>query len=71
VVTLEEGVLEGGVGSAIAALVVDRRLKCEVLRLGVPTQFVPPGSQDELLKMHGLDVDGALKKIREFWTIDA
>ena len=71
VVTIEEGVLDGGVGSAIAALVVDRRLTCEVLRLGVPTQFVPPGSQDELLKIHGLDVDGVLKKIREFWKIDA
>lgn len=71
VVTLEEGVLDGGVGSAIAALVVDRRLTCEVLRLGVPTQFVPPGSQDELLKIHGLDVDGVLKRVREFWNIDA
>jgi 1-deoxy-D-xylulose-5-phosphate synthase len=71
VVTLEEAVLDGGVGSAIAALVADRRLKCEVLRLGVPTQFVAPGSQAELLKMHGLDVDGVLKKVKEFWTIDA
>jgi 1-deoxy-D-xylulose-5-phosphate synthase len=71
VVTLEEGVLDGGVGSAIATMVADRRLPCEVLRLGVPTQFVPPGSQDELLKIHSLDVDGVLRRIREFWTIDA
>jgi transketolase C-terminal domain/subunit len=42
-----------------------------VLRLGVPTQFVPPGSQDELLKIHGLDVDGVLTKIRAFWKLDA
>ena len=70
IVTLEEGVLDGGVGSAIATLVSDRRLACEVLRLGVPTQFVPPGSQDELLKIHGLDVDGVLKRVREFWSLD-
>lgn len=70
VVTLEEGVLDGGVGSAIATLVSDRRLACEVLRLGVPTQFVPPGSQDELLKIHSLDADGVLNKVREFWTLD-
>ena len=71
VVTLEEGVLDGGVGSAIAALVVDRRLECEVLRLGIPCTFVVPGSQDELCKMYGLDVDGVLRRVREFWKIDA
>ncbi|HMB82090.1 MAG TPA: 1-deoxy-D-xylulose-5-phosphate synthase [Vicinamibacterales bacterium] len=70
VVTLEEGVLDGGVGSAIATLVTDRRLPCEVLRLGVPAVFVAPGSQDELLKIHGLDVDGVLKKIAAFWKLD-
>ena len=70
VVTIEEGVLDGGVGSAIAALVADRRLKCEVLRLGVPTQFVVPGSQEELCTIHSLDADGVLKKVRAFWTLD-
>jgi 1-deoxy-D-xylulose-5-phosphate synthase len=70
-VTLEEGVLDGGVGSAIATLVVDRRLACEVLRIGVPCAFVAPGSQDELLKLHGLDADGLLKRVREFWKLDA
>jgi 1-deoxy-D-xylulose-5-phosphate synthase len=71
VVTIEEGVLDGGVGSAIATLVVDRRLECEVLRLGVPCAFVAPGSQDELCKIHGLDVEGVLKRVGEFWTLDA
>jgi 1-deoxy-D-xylulose-5-phosphate synthase len=71
VVTIEEGVLDGGVGSAVAALVADRRLKCEVLRIGVPCAFVEPGSQDELSKLHGLDADGILKRVREFWKLDA
>jgi 1-deoxy-D-xylulose-5-phosphate synthase len=71
VVTIEEGVLDGGVGSAIAALVADRRLKCEVLRIGVPCAFVDAGAQDELLKLHGLDADGVLKRVREFWKLDA
>jgi 1-deoxy-D-xylulose-5-phosphate synthase len=71
VVTLEEGVLDGGVGSAIATLVADRRLACEVLRIGLPCGFVEAGSQDELCRIHGLDVDGVLKRIREFWNLDA
>lgn len=57
VVTIEEGVFGGGVGSTIAALVVDRRLTCEVLRLGVPSRFVVPGSQEELCKIYSLDVE--------------
>ncbi len=71
VVTIEEGVLEGGVGSAIATLVTDRRLACEVLRLGTPCAFIAPGSQEELCRMYDLDVDGVLKRVREFWKVDA
>ncbi len=71
VVTLEEGVVDGGVGSAIATLASDRRLPCEVLRLGLPCTFVEPGSQNELCRIHGLDVDGVLKRIQEFWKLDA
>src|SRR6185295_195338 len=69
-VTIEEGVLDGGVGSAIAALAADRRIKSDLLRIGTPTAFISPGSQDELCRLTGLDVDGVLKKIREFWTLD-
>jgi 1-deoxy-D-xylulose-5-phosphate synthase len=70
VVTIEEGVLDGGVGSAVAALVTDRRLKCELLRVGIPCTFVAPGSQDELCALHGLDVEGVLKRVRTFWSLD-
>jgi len=69
VVTIEEGVLAGGVGSAIASFVADRRLQCEVLRLGVPTPLVATGTRDELCRLYGLDVEGILKKVREFWTV--
>jgi len=41
VVTIEEGVLDGGVGSAIAAFAAIRRLTCEVLRIGTPTASSP------------------------------
>jgi 1-deoxy-D-xylulose-5-phosphate synthase len=70
VVTIEEGVLDGGVGSAIAAFAADRRIKCEVLRLGVECAFIAPGSQDELCQLHDLDVDGVLRRIRQFWKLD-
>jgi 1-deoxy-D-xylulose-5-phosphate synthase len=70
VVTIEEGVLDGGVGSAVAALAADRKLKVEILRLGLPCAFIAAGKHDELCRLHGLDADGVLQKIREFWKLD-
>ena len=69
-VTLEEAVVDGGVGSAIASLIVDRRIRCELLRIGVPSAFVEPGSSDELCRIYGLDADGVMRRILAFWTLD-
>jgi 1-deoxy-D-xylulose-5-phosphate synthase len=70
VVTIEEGVVEGGVGGAIAAFAADYRIPCEILRLGVECAFIAPGSQDELCRLQELDVDGVVKRIRGFWSLD-
>jgi len=67
VVTLEQAVLDGGVGSAIAALATDHGLPCGILRLGLPATFVEPGSNDELAAAYGLDADGILARIAERW----
>jgi 1-deoxy-D-xylulose-5-phosphate synthase len=68
-VTLEEGVIDNGVGSAIAALAMDLRLKCEVLRLGSPPAFLAAGSREELYALTGLDRDGVLEKIARRWRL--
>lgn len=67
VVTLEEAVKEGGVGSAIADLVVDRDIDTQVLRIGLPTVFVEPGSSEELCAAYGLDTPGVLERIGKRW----
>jgi len=67
-VTLEEGVLDGGVGSAIASLVTDHGLDCDVLRLGLPCTFVEPGSNAELAAAYGLDAAGVQKAILRRWV---
>jgi 1-deoxy-D-xylulose-5-phosphate synthase len=69
VVSLEEWVLSGGVGSALGALILDRRLECELLRIGVPCQFVEPGSNEELCRIYRLDTAGVLARIRERWGL--
>jgi 1-deoxy-D-xylulose-5-phosphate synthase len=67
VVTLEEGVLDGGVGSALAALAADRGLAPQWLRIGLPCTFVEPGSSAELASAWKLDGPGVLERIRARW----
>jgi 1-deoxy-D-xylulose-5-phosphate synthase len=66
VVTVEEGTLEGGFGSAVLeaanAAGIDTR---SVVRLGIPDRFVEHGERAELLAELGLDVDGLCRTMRE------
>ena len=55
-VTVEEGVLSGGFGSAILEATVDQGIRFQrILRLGVPDRFITFGSRFQLLKECGLD----------------
>jgi 1-deoxy-D-xylulose-5-phosphate synthase len=59
VLTVEDGCLAGGVGSAVAELLADAGVgPGRLVRLGVPDRFVPHGGRDELLADLGLDVEG-------------
>jgi 1-deoxy-D-xylulose-5-phosphate synthase len=66
VVTVEEGTLEGGFGSAVleaaSAAGLDSR---GVIRLGLPDRFVEHGERAELLAELGLDVGGMCKAVRD------
>jgi 1-deoxy-D-xylulose-5-phosphate synthase len=65
VVTVEEGTLEGGFGSAVLeaanAVGLDTR---GIVRLGIPDQFIEHGERGELLAGLGLDVDGLCATVR-------
>ena len=65
VVTIEEGTLEGGFGSAVLeaanAAGLDAR---NVVRLGLPDHFVEHAERSELLADLGLDVAGICKAVR-------
>ena len=65
IVTLEEGVLQGGVGSAVLeTLNAAKRLqKCQVLTLGIPDEFVLHGDKKLLFKDLGVDVETIAGKI--------
>ena len=61
-VTVEEGSLEGGFGSAVLECLNDVGLGgTQLLRLGVPDRFIEHGDREELLADLGLDRAGIVK----------
>ncbi len=65
VVTVEEGTLEGGFGSAVLEAANSAGLDTRHLhRLGLPDQFVEHGERGELLADLGLDVSGICATVR-------
>lgn len=66
VVTVEDGVLQGGFGSAVLEMLQDHGCCVPVLRLGIPDQFIEHGKREKLLEILGLDGPGVAKSVRQF-----
>ena len=65
IVTIEDGVIDGGFGSAVLEFFADNNYKAEVLRLGIPDEFIEHGTPEELYAMIGLNPEGVLKSFKE------
>ena len=48
VITIEDGCLQGGFGSAVGEFMIDNNYKSEVIRLGIPDEFINHGTQQQL-----------------------
>ena len=48
VITIENGCIQGGMGSAVLEFMADNNYQAEVKRLGIPDKFIEHGTQDEL-----------------------
>jgi len=65
VATVEDNVLAGGFGSAVAEVLADEEVRTPLLRLGIPDQFLPHGKRDTLLAGLGLDAAGVADRVRK------
>ena len=63
VVTVEDGVTEGGLGSAVSEYMSEKGYAVRVVRLGVHDRFVPHGSPDELYHLLHLDTEGLCESL--------
>lgn len=66
IITVEDGCLQGGVGSAVLEFMADHKYNAQVIRLGIPDEFIEHGEQPELWALCGYDtvsIINAVKKI--------
>jgi 1-deoxy-D-xylulose-5-phosphate synthase len=64
VMTIEDGVIKGGFGSAVAEFMAENGYSANIAMLGVPDSFIDQGTQEELYKECGFDVEGICQSIR-------
>jgi 1-deoxy-D-xylulose-5-phosphate synthase len=65
IVTVEDGCLQGGFGSAVLEFLADQSQHLPVRRLGIPDRIVEHGTQDQLYKECGFDAEGIARAVRE------
>lgn len=61
IITVEDGAIMGGMGSAILEFMADNNYKARVVRLGIPDKFIQHGTQDQLYAECGFDQSGMVK----------
>jgi 1-deoxy-D-xylulose-5-phosphate synthase len=69
-VTVEEGSIMGGAGSAVAEALAAAGIVKPLLNLGLPDQFIDHGDAQQLLAMCGLDAKGIAASIRQRFSKD-
>lgn len=65
VVTVEDGSIQGGFGSAVLEFMADHNYQATVRRLGIPDQVIEHGEQGDLHHECGFDTSGIMKAVIE------
>ena len=65
VITVEDGCVQGGFGSAVLEFMADHNYNVQVKRLGVPDSFIQHGTQDELWRECNYDVQAIQEAIQQ------
>ena len=64
VITVEDGCVEGGAGSAVLEFMADHNYHAEIVRLGIPDTIVEHGEQHELWAECGYDAAAIAQQVR-------
>jgi 1-deoxy-D-xylulose-5-phosphate synthase len=69
VITVEDGCLMGGFGSAVLEFMVDQKYTAEVVRLGIPDEYVHHGTQEELWDDCGFNKAAIVKTVSKMLSL--
>ena len=69
VITVEDGCLMGGFGSAVLEFMVDQKYAAEVVRLGIPDEYIHHGTQEELWADCGFNKGAIIKTVSKMLSI--
>ena len=65
IITLENGTIKGGLGSAVLEFIADHGYHPDIHRMGIPDEFVEHGSVPELCRICGIDADSIVREIEQ------
>ncbi len=63
IITIEDGTIVGGFGSAVLEFMSDNNYSAKVKRLGIPDRFIEHGTQPELYKECGYDQESIYREV--------
>ena len=70
IITVEDHNVLGGLGSAVAEVVVESGKGCAFKKLGVQDQFAPIGLHEDIMSVLGIDANGIIEAVREVMKKD-
>ncbi len=65
IITVEDHNVIGGLGSAVAEVIVEAGKGCAFKQLGIPDKFAPIGLHEDIMSMLGIDQNGIVESVRE------
>ena len=63
IITVEDGVLKGGMGTTVLEFMADNGYTPQVVRIGIPDHFVEHGTVKQLYHLCGMDEEGIIKAL--------
>ncbi len=65
IITLEDGIIKGGFGTAVIEFMVENNYSAKIKRLGIPDEFIEHGTQQELYKLCGYDTESIYNAVKD------
>lgn len=65
IITVEDGCVQGGMGSAVLEFMADHQYQANIVRLGIPDEFIEHGEQPELWALCGYDTNAIIEAVKK------